>query len=176
MTYYGAKNLAESFRTVRKNTLTIANEIPEEQYGFKAAPDVMSVGELLAHIAASYMWQIDVHGQKIEHLDFAFFGSRTQAQKLQEAALRSKADIIRALTENGETFARFLEGLDEATLASSVTFPPPVQPSSKSRFEMLLGPKEHEMHHRGQLMLIQRLLGQVPELTRRRQAMQAARS
>jgi uncharacterized damage-inducible protein DinB len=39
---------------------------------------------------------------------------------------------------------------------------------------MLLGPKEHEMHHRGQLMLIQRLLGQVPELTRRRQAFQAA--
>jgi uncharacterized damage-inducible protein DinB len=38
---------------------------------------------------------------------------------------------------------------------------------------MLLGPKEHEMHHRGQLMLIQRLLGQVPELTRRRQAFRA---
>ena len=43
MTYYGAKNLADNFRTVRKNTLTIANEIPEEQYDFKAAPGVMSV-------------------------------------------------------------------------------------------------------------------------------------
>ena len=52
-----------------------------------------------------------------------------------------------------------------------VTFPP-LQPATKSRFEMLLGPKEHEMHHRGQLMLVQRLIGQVPELTRRRQAMQ----
>ena len=41
---------------------------------------------------------------------------------------------------------------------------------------MLLGPKEHEMHHRGQLMLIQRILGQVPELTRRRAAAMAARS
>jgi uncharacterized damage-inducible protein DinB len=30
--------------------------------------------------------------------------------------------------------------------------------------------KEHEMHHRGQLMLIQRLLGIVPHLTRRREA------
>jgi hypothetical protein len=29
------------------------------------------------------------------------------------------------------------------------------------------------MHHRAQLMLIQRLIGQVPELTRRRQAMMA---
>ena len=38
MTYYGAKQLADSFRTVRKNTLAIAEEIPEEKYGFKATP------------------------------------------------------------------------------------------------------------------------------------------
>jgi uncharacterized damage-inducible protein DinB len=176
MTYYGAKNLAESFRTVRKNTLTIAHEIPEEQYAFRAADGVMSVGELLAHIAISPMWQLEVHGEKIAHVDFAFFGSRLQQSKLQEAALRTKADIVGVLTDHGETFAAFVEALDEATLSSVVTFPPPVQPASKSRFEMLLGPKEHEMHHRGQLMLIQRLLGQVPEMTRRRQAAIAARS
>jgi uncharacterized damage-inducible protein DinB len=29
------------------------------------------------------------------------------------------------------------------------------------------------MHHRGQLMLLQRLIGQVPHLTRARQQMQA---
>jgi uncharacterized damage-inducible protein DinB len=170
VTYYGAKNLADSFRTVRKNTLTIANEIPEEQYSFRAAPETMSVAELLAHLAVSPMWQIEVHSEKIGHLDFAFFGARMPLAQMEQNALTRKADIVRALTENGETFAKFLEGLDETTLASTVTFPPAVQPSSKSRFEMLLGPKEHEMHHRGQLMLIQRLLGQVPELTRRRQA------
>ena len=37
---------------------------------------------------------------------------------------------------------------------------------TKSRFEQLLGAKEHEMHHRGQLMLIERQLGIVPHLTR----------
>jgi uncharacterized damage-inducible protein DinB len=31
-------------------------------------------------------------------------------------------------------------------------------PPSKTRFEMLRGAKEHEMHHRGQLMLIERVL------------------
>src|SRR5215212_1607794 len=140
MTYYGAKNLADSFRTVRRNTLTIATDIPEDKYDFTAAPDVMSVRGLLAHLAISPMWQIDVHSRKVAHLDFAYFSARTQQAKLDENALRSKADIIRALTENGEQFAAFVEGLDEATLASTVTFPPPVQPSSKSRFEMLLGP------------------------------------
>ena len=35
---------------------------------------------------------------------------------------------------------------------------------------MLLSVKEHEMHHRGQLMLIERQLGIVPHLTREREA------
>jgi uncharacterized damage-inducible protein DinB len=47
-------------------------------------------------------------------------------------------------------------------------------PPSKTRFEMLLGPKEHEMHHRGQLMLVQRILGKVPHLTRQMQERVAA--
>lgn len=172
MIYYGTQHLADSFRTVRKNTLAIAEEIPEDKYGFKATPDVMSVGEMLAHLAISPMWQIDVHTTKVEHLDFAFFGARMQAAQVEQESLRTKADIVRALTENGETFASFLERVDEATLQSMVSFPPQAGPS-KSRFEMLLGPKEHEMHHRGQLMLVQRLLGQVPPLTRQRQAMMA---
>jgi uncharacterized damage-inducible protein DinB len=49
-----------------------------------------------------------------------------------------------------------------------------VEPSEKTRFEMLLGAKEHEMHHRAKLMLIQRLLGIVPHLTKRRMERQTA--
>ncbi len=47
---------------------------------------------------------------------------------------------------------------------------PGMTPTSKSRFEMILSVKEHEMHHRGQLMLIERLLGIVPHLTREMQS------
>ena len=39
----------------------------------------------------------------------------------------------------------------------------------KARFQMILGQKEHEMHHRGQLMLMQRMLGGVPHMTRQMQ-------
>ena len=173
MTYYGAKQLADSFRTVRKNTLAIAEEIPEDKYGFKATPEVMSVAEMLGHLALSPMWQIDVHTRKMPQLDFAFFSERMQRAKAEQQLLRTKADITRALAENGEQFAQFLEGLDAATLESTVAFPPQASPGPKTRFEMLLGAKEHEMHHRGQLMLVQRLIGQVPHLTRQRQAMQA---
>ncbi len=39
---------------------------------------------------------------------------------------------------------------------------------------MILSVKEHEMHHRGQLMLIERMVGIVPHLTREMQARMAA--
>ena len=173
MTYYGGKHIADSFRTVRKNTLAIAEEIPEEKYGFRATPEVMSVAELLAHLAVSPGWQLEVHGKNVTHIDFAMFGDRMQRAAAAQNGLRTKAEIVAALREEGEKFASFVETLDEATLSSTVSFPPQVQPATKTRFEMLLGVKEHEMHHRGQLMLVQRLLGQVPHLTRARQAMAA---
>ena len=37
MTYYGGKEMADAFRTVRTNTLKIAEEVPEEKYSFKPA-------------------------------------------------------------------------------------------------------------------------------------------
>jgi uncharacterized damage-inducible protein DinB len=46
--------------------------------------------------------------------------------------------------------------------------------ATKTRFEMLLGAKEHEMHHRGQLMTMERMIGQVPHLTRQMQERMAA--
>jgi len=51
MAPYGPRELAESFRIVRKNTIQVAHDIPEEKYGFRAAEGVQSVGEMLAHVA-----------------------------------------------------------------------------------------------------------------------------
>ena len=77
--------------------------------------------------------------------------------------------MIAFLKTEGDTFASFLETMPESFLAEVVTMPPGAQPPTKSRFEMLMSAKEHEMHHRGQLMTIQRMIGQVPHLTRQMQ-------
>ncbi len=176
MTYYGANNLANSYRTVRKNTIAIAEEIPAEQYSFRAAPGTMSVGEMLAHIAAAYAWHKDVHAAHVSSLDRDFFMSAQQktAADERELAAKGKDAIVHALRARGDSFAAFLESLDESTLGEIVSFGGPFP--AKSRFEMLLGVKEHEMHHRGQLMLIQRMLGMVPPLTRARQQQTAAQA
>jgi uncharacterized damage-inducible protein DinB len=92
----------------------------------------------------------------------------------EEAKPRTKAEIIAFLKTEGDKFASFLEGLQESFLGEPVSMPPGAQPATKSRFEMLLGAKEHEMHHRAQLMTLQRMIGQVPHLTRQMQERMAA--
>jgi uncharacterized damage-inducible protein DinB len=174
LNYYGPKQLAESFRTVRKNTLVIAQEIPEQQYGFRPAPDSRSAGELLAHIAVSYTFQYQIHQERRSSLQGFDFPALMRRLSAEEKAPRSKDQTIELLRTTGEQWAGWLEGLTEDFLAEQVAMPPGATPPSKSRFEMILSVKEHEMHHRGQLMLIERLVGIVPHLTREMQARHAA--
>lgn len=181
MTYYGAKELARSFRTVRNNTLKIAEEIPEDKYGFRPAEGCRSVAETLTHIAVMPRVQEQVHF--VEHcstlVGFDFFGIMGKLQA-EAKAPRTKAQILELLRTEGEKYAKALEGVSEAFLGEQVAYPEGMEPRAKSRFEMLIAPKEHEMHHRGQLMVVQRMLGIKPHLTRQMEeriaAMQAAQA
>ena len=174
MTYYGGKEMAAAFRTVRANTVKIAEEIPEEKYSFKPSPDTNSVAQTLAHIAVGTGFQSHVHQNKITDMKTVKFMELMPVFKAEESKPRTKAELIAFLKSDGDAFASYLESLPEAFLAEQVVMPPGAEPAVKSRFEMLLSAKEHEMHHRGQLMTMQRMIGQVPHLTRQMQERMAA--
>lgn len=166
MTTYGATQMAESWRTVRKNTIQIAEDIPADQYGYQATPDTMTVAAMLAHLATSTLWAERVHFvEKKDAVTGEDFGRYFGEAGKMAAALTTKDAIVDALKAHGESFATQLETMTDAQLAEPVGLPS----ASKSRFELLLGIKEHEMHHRAQLMLMERLLGIVPHITRARQ-------
>jgi uncharacterized damage-inducible protein DinB len=171
MTYYGAEALSRSFRTVRGNTIQIAEEIPEDLYTYQVTPATRSVAETLVHIAFATRFAEQLHflerRNSIEGFDF--FGMM-EKQIAEEKKPRSKAEILDLLRTNGEKFAKLLDGVTEEFLAETVQYPAGMNPPVKSRFEMLIAPKEHEMHHRGQLMMVERLLGITPHLTRNMQA------
>src|SRR5689334_12798207 len=175
MNYYGAKELAASFRTVRANTMTIAEEIPEDKYGFRAAPDTRSVGELLIHISHGPTFQYQVHAEERRTtLDGFDFPALMQKLVADEKVKRSKAQTIELLRSSGEKFAGWLDGLSDSFLGEQVARRPGMTPAAKSRFEMILSVKQHDMHHPAQLILIERMLGIVPHLTRQMQARMAS--
>jgi len=174
MNHYGSTELAQSFRTVRKNTVEAARDIPEDKYEFSPAPDCRSVEKLLTHIALGYRFQHRVHA--VERLSsmagFDFFAVMGELAA-KEAEPRTKNEVIALLEDEGEVWATFLDSLSDEFLAETISFPVEFSQPPKSRLEMILSVKEHEMHHRGQVMLIQRMLGIVPHLTRQREARSA---
>ena len=97
MTYYGGKELADAFRTVRSNTIQIAEDIPEDKYGFRATPDradrrgarARRLRDLVA-AKSSRREQEDVHHLRgLRH----FMGKDGEMEK----GLTTKAQIVEAL-------------------------------------------------------------------------------
>jgi len=168
MTYYGGKELAQSFRTVRNNTIQIAEDIPEDKYDFKPSPESRTIGQTLTHIAVATTFPMMLHGERIpiEKIDFGEYMKKVGAE---EAKPRNKAAIVGLLKESGDAFAAMLETLSEPFFSEVITFRPGAEPPSRTRFDMLLAAKEHEMHHRAQLMVMERMIGIVPHLTRQAQ-------
>lgn len=171
MTYYGPADIARSFATVRNNTIQIAEEIPEQKYDFKASPDSRSIRQQLIHIINAPRFQYHLHEEakrnNVEGFDFVGFIAPILAE---EEKPYTKAEILQQLRDGKEKLEKWMAGLNEEFLAEIVSFPPPLQPPTKSRFEMIISIKEHEMHHRGQLMAWLRMIGITPHTTRAREA------
>jgi len=174
MNCYGGKDLARAYRTVRENTIKVAEDIPESKLDFAPAPGVRTVRQMLAHIALSDSFS-SVHKEKRTNFDGVNFPALVAQMQAEEAKPRTKAEVIAMLKQRGEETATWLESLSDDFLAEQFT-QPAGPPATKSRFEMIMAMKEHEMHHRGQLMLIERMLGITPHLTRQMQERFAAQA
>jgi uncharacterized damage-inducible protein DinB len=174
MINYGGKELANAYRTVRGNTLQIAKDIPESSYDFRPTPGARSVSEVLRHLIYASTFYEDIHAVRrittLQGYDFAAIG-RVAAAKEREPL--DKNGIVAKLESEGERVAKWLESMPSEFLNETYTDPMGQHP--KTRLENLLSIKEHEMHHRGQLMVMERMIGVVPHLTRQREERNRAR-
>ena len=130
MNYYGAQELAASFRTVRNNTIAIAEDIGEAHYGFRVTPDNRTIGQTLVHIARACELQEELHGVRrvttLEGFDFmGFIGPRVA----DEQTPRTKEQIVALLRDSGDRFSKWLESLPEELLGEQVTMPTGATPA-----------------------------------------------
>ena len=173
MVCYGGKDFARAYRTVRGNTVKAVEEIPESSLDFAPASGARTVRQLVTHIAMTDVF-LGVHRERRTSFAGMNFPELVGQLRAEEEKPRTKAELLALLQERGEATAVWLEAVSDEVLAERFDQPPGNEPATKSRFEMIMGLKEHEMHHRAQLMLIQRMVGQVPHLTRAMQARFAA--
>src|ERR1039457_5671751 len=110
MNYYGAKEIAASFRTVRNNTLKIAEDIPEDKYSFRPAVGTRTVAQTLIHISNVHRLALAINRDQVrttmQGFDFmAFIG----ALAASEEQPMSKAEIIARLVAGGDEFESWVK-------------------------------------------------------------------
>jgi DinB superfamily len=134
MNLYGSKQLVESMRTVRKNTILIAEDISEKEYSYRPTPESRSVAETLVHIALLSRFDHFLHKEKhLSSLEGFDFPALIRKSEIEERHPRSKSEIIDLLRMEGERWCQWVEGLPEALLSEQMRTP---GGGSKSRFEM----------------------------------------
>ena len=157
------ESIIGSWKEVRAGLIDEAGQIPAEQFSFQAAPDMRSVAKLLQHIIQSQKFLVgevcrpdtnllrQPFADQIKHYapGVSDVNDKDGLLNLLRAGMdESGAKLLGAAAELKNTMTRF-DG-KEMTKVAFVSFA-----------------IAHEMYHRGQLTVYERLLGIEPALTQR---------
>src|SRR5260370_4917902 len=140
MNLYGPKQLADSMRTVRENTILIAKDIPEEKYSYRPTQESRSVAETLLHIVVSAQAAQQIHGQlRVASLENFDFRGLVNGFPIKEKDQRSKSEIISLLQTEGDRWGQWLEQVPEPVLAGPARIRARCRCGTKSPLQPLSG-------------------------------------
>jgi uncharacterized damage-inducible protein DinB len=166
------ERIAEHWQDVRDGLIREVELVPAEQMGFKPAPESRSVLEVLQHVIESQrmlvgeMCRDNTNFQRGFPALMAEFGGGIKDANTKDAII----DLLRSSFE--ESRATVVAFGDENFEKDMTRF----DGKQCTKFEMLNFAVSHEMYHRGQLTVYERLLGVEPALTQFFKKMMSASS
>ncbi|MGI8907461.1 MAG: DinB family protein [Candidatus Sumerlaeaceae bacterium] len=164
----------DSFKAVRGNTIQIARDIPADQYSFRATPETRSVLEYFRDIirVTEFVVGVALSSETVRFTE----RSRDEWARIfvqtDVAALNTPNEVAAALQSSIQDLYKRVTEADDGFLNETFLAPDNIH---KVRLWMINTAKEQEMVLRGQLLLIERMLGIVPHTTRRQQEAQRAK-
>lgn len=152
-----SQELLWGWNSVGNKVITMAEDFPEEKYGFKAQQDERSFGENLLHIAMDDYYTISA----IKGTPMGFAGSEDSLRKKNA----TKADIVNFLKQAIADGAKLIQEQGDSVFTREFK-------SWGNRMVHvsfgLMGAIEHAGEHYGQLVVYYRLNGLVPPQSRPR--------
>ena len=143
-------SLRSQWKSVKTYYLKSAEEMPDENYGFKPVDTVRSFGEIIAHVAgANYLICSAAKGEKSPHGENEFVTSAT-----------TRAAIIKAAQESVAYCDTAFEAATDASLGSMVASP--FGSGRMPRGAALVDNIGHVNEHYGNLVTYLRIKGLVP--------------
>ena len=147
-------DLKANFDAEMKRAVALAEAIPEEKYGYRAAPNVRSTGEVLVHIAnGNREFLAAMKGTSNEDMEKLF-----KEQRKLEKSLTVKAAIIAEMKASWAETTKALETQTEDSLKKPVpTFGPKATVQA-----VWIDAVAHVAEHLGQLIAYARACGITP--------------
>ncbi len=139
----------QAYGRIKTNLLKLADKVSEDDYKFKATPDVRTIGQLIAHISDAQTGTCS-----------AVLGD---PKKPSAASKTSKADLVAALKESSALCDSAFEALTDANASDMIKG----ARGERSRLGSLYFVVVHDNEEYGYLAVYLRLKGIVPPSSER---------
>ena len=154
--------LVQSWNEVRTGLINEASQIPEEQFSFRATPDTRSVAELLQHVVQVQRVLVGEACREDTNLLRQSFADHVNEYAPDVPAVTEKSGLLELLRSSLQPAEATIRGWGEAGLEQKMKR---FDGKEITKFDFLNFGIAHEMYHRGQLTVYERLLGVEPALT-----------
>jgi len=155
--------LIATWRDTRSGFIREVEQIPADQFSFRATPETRSVAELVQHVIEAQKILVGETCRQDSNLRRQRFSEHIKEHAPGVATVSNKEgllDLLKKSMDEAETqLEAYGDGLNETILGLDG------KPTGKLQFMSFI--ISHEMYHRGQLTVYERLLGIEPELTGR---------
>ncbi|MFN2530239.1 MAG: DinB family protein [Pyrinomonadaceae bacterium] len=158
-----SENLIGMWKETRSGLIQETERIPEEQFGFRATPETRSIVELLQHIIEAQKFLVGETCRQHSNLMRQPFPDHIKEYAAGVSDVNDKAgllELLRGSMDVGEaTIRSYADKLDEPMQR--------LDGKHTTKLAFLQFAMSHEMYHRGQLTVYERLLNIEPALTER---------
>jgi len=153
--------LITSWRDVRSGFTREVEQIPAEKFSFRASPETRTVSELVQHVIEAQKFLVGETCRSNSNLMRQSFANHIKEYAPEVSSVIEKEGLLELLASSMTKAEELLQSqagrLDDSILA--------LDGKPKRKFDFLNFAISHEMYHRGQLTVYERLLGIEPQLT-----------
>lgn len=154
--------LVNTWKEYRKGLIAEVEQIPEDKFDFRATPETRTIAELLQHIIEVQKMLIGEAGRADGSLRRQSFADHVKeyAPEVQNVTDKNGLlEMLRSSMEICEASVRSNDDLMQSSMGGMDGKPTP-------KLKVINFAMSHEMYHRGQLTVYERLLNLEPALTR----------
>ena len=153
--------LIETWSEVRAGLTKEVSQVPEDRFSFRATPDTRSIAEVVQHIIETQKMLVGESCRADTNLRRQSFADHIKEYAPEVASVSDKNGLLELLRSSMEMAEASIRGCGEGLQATMRRF----DGKEVTKLDFLNFGVAHEMYHRGQLTVYERLLGVEPALT-----------